>query len=225
MADTLAFANFLRSISDACLTLAIQLEENAAEVSIPAEDAELPQGRGRRQQQILTLAPLSEEAGLKTADIATLINYEVPNTHSTLQALERAGLVELVPRTSPQHWRLASRYRTTSAVFKRVASRIRRGEWASYGDISIAVRGDTAAARGVGRAAATDPTFPHPERLLMDDGTVNPKWHGSGGRGPDHCQRLLEEEGITFVDGHASSSQRVSWAVLAERDQTEAVTQ
>jgi hypothetical protein len=225
MRDTVALANFLRSISDACLSFATQLEENATEVPIPTEGTELPQGRGQRQQQIIELTQLADEAGLKTADIASLIGYEVPNTHSTLQALERAGLVELVPRASPQRWRLASRYRTTSAVFKRMASRIRQGEWASYGDISIAVRGDTAAARGVGRAAATDPTFPHPERLLMDDGRVNPKWHDSDGRGPDHCQCLLEEQGINFVDGHASSSQRVSWAILAERDRTEAVTE
>jgi alkylated DNA nucleotide flippase Atl1 len=36
----------------------------------------------------------------------------------------------------------------------RMASRVRQGEWTTYGDISIAVRGDTKAARGVGRAAA-----------------------------------------------------------------------
>jgi alkylated DNA nucleotide flippase Atl1 len=131
--------------------------------------------------------------------------------------------VELVPGVTPQCWRLASRYRTTSAVFKRVASRIRAGEWASYGDISIAIRNDTAAARAVGRVAATDVDFPHPERLLMDNGKVNPNWRDSEGRGPDHCRRLLEEQGVKFVNGHASSSHRVSWATLAERDKTEDV--
>ena len=223
MVDAPALVNFLRSVSDACLTFATQLEDAATEVPVPTEDIAIPQGRGERQKQILELAPLADEGGMKTADIAALINYEVPNTHSTLQALERAGIVELVPRQTPQRWRLASRYRTTSAVFKRIASRIRAGEWASYGDISIAIRGDTAAARGVGRAAATDPTFPHPERVLMDDGSVNPRWHNRDGQGPEHCQHLLEEQGVDFVDGHASSSQRVSWAVLAERDRTEAV--
>jgi alkylated DNA nucleotide flippase Atl1 len=217
-----ALANFLRNVSDACLTFAAELEQGA-DAGVPVDNVELPQGRGQRQQQILELPQLADETGLKTADIAALINYEVPNTHSTLQALERAGLVELVPRETPQRWRLASRYRTTTAVFKRVASRIREGEWASYGDISIAVRGDTAAARGVGRAAATDSSFPHPERILMDDGTVNTRWHDHNGRGPDHCRQLLERQGITFVDGRAGSSQRVSWAVLAERDRTEPV--
>ncbi|GAA1019925.1 MULTISPECIES: hypothetical protein [Amycolatopsis] len=217
-----ALTNFLRTVSDACLTFASELE-TASATPAPAEDIELPRGRGQRQQQILELLPTTDDAGMKTADIAATIEYEVPNTHSTLQALERAGLVEMVPRATPQRWRIAARYRTTSAVFKRVSSRIRKGEWASYGDISIAVRGDTAAARGVGRAAATDPEFPHPERLLMDDGSVNPRWHDSEGRGPEHCQLLLEKQGIKFTDGRASSAQRVSWALLAERDKTEAV--
>lgn len=219
-----AFAGFFRSVSDACLALATELE-TAAAVPPPAEDVEPPQGRGQRQQQILDLPGLTADDGLKTAEVAKLINYEIPNTNSTLQALERAGLVELVPRTTPQRWRLATRYRTTSAVFKRVASRIRRGEWASYGDISVAVRGDTAAARGVGRAAATDRSFPHPERLLMDNGSINPNWLDSEGRGPEHCQRLLDEQGITFTDGRADPGQRVSWAVLAERDRAEPVAE
>ncbi len=222
MPSDLALANFLRAVSQACLTFATELE-TASSAVVLAEDAALPKGRGARQQQILELPRLADEGGLKTAEIANLIDYEVPNTHSTLQALERSGLVELVPGTAPQCWRLTPRYRTTSAVFKRVASRIRAGEWASYGDISIAIRNDTAAARAVGRVAATDPDFPHPERLLMDSGKVNPNWCDSEGRGPDHCRRLLEEQGITFVKDHASSSQRVSWATLAERDRAEDV--
>ncbi|MGQ0839675.1 hypothetical protein [Actinokineospora sp.] len=217
-----AISDFLRNVSDACLTLATELEKGT-DAAVPVDNVDLPQGRGQRQQQILELPQLADETGLKTADIAALIDYEVPNTHSTLQALDRAGLVELVPRETPQRWRLASRYRATTTVFKRVASRIRVGEWASYGDISIAVRGDTAAARGVGRAAATDPSFPHPERILVDDGSVNPRWHDRNGQGPEHCRQLLEQQGITFVDDRASSGQRVSWAVLAERDRTEPV--
>lgn len=222
MSSDLALANFLRTLSQACLTFATELE-TASSAVVLTEDTVLPKGRGARQQQILELPNLGDEGGLKTAEIASLIDYEIPNTHSTLQALERAGLVELVPRTTPQCWRLTPRYRTTSAVFRRIASRIRTSEWASYGDISIAIRNDTAAARAIGRIAATDPDFPHPERLLMDNGKVNPNWRDSEGRGPDHCQRLLEDQGIKFVNGHASGSQRVSWATLAERDKVEEV--
>src|SRR6185436_1778938 len=126
MTGSLALANFLRAVSDACLAFATELETASAR-AVHVDDVELPQGRGLRQQQILELDRLGEESGLKTADIAASIGYEVPNTHSTLQALERAGLIELVPRATPQRWRLAHRYRTTSAVFKRVASRIREG--------------------------------------------------------------------------------------------------
>jgi hypothetical protein len=60
--------------------------------------------------------------------------------------------------------------------FMGMASRVREGEWTTYGDISIAVRGDTKAARGVGRAAAALRNFRHPERVLMEGGVINPRW-------------------------------------------------
>ena len=180
-------------------------------------------GRGQRQQQILELPGLATEDGIKTSDVANEILYEVPNTHSTLQALERNGLVEMVPGSSPQKWRLAPRYRNTAPVFKRLASRVKEGEWTTYGDISIAVRGDTKAARGVGRAAAKVADFPHPERVLMDGGRINPNWIDAQGRGAAHCLQLLVEQGVRFVDGHASNSQRVTWDELRRRDESEPV--
>jgi alkylated DNA nucleotide flippase Atl1 len=91
---------------------------------------------------------------------------------------------------------MAPPYRTTSAVFMRMASRVRPSEWTTYGDISIAVRGDTKAARGVGQAAAALAAFPHPERVLMEGGRINPKWRDSEGRGPDSCRQLLEKQGV-----------------------------
>jgi alkylated DNA nucleotide flippase Atl1 len=113
----------------------------------------------------------------------------------------------------------------TFVVFMRMASRVRRGEWTTYGDISIAVRGDTKAARSVGRAAAAVPTFPHPERVLMDGGVINPNWHDSEGRGPDYCKQLLEEQGVTFADDRADPSRRVTWDELRRRDETEPVAE
>jgi alkylated DNA nucleotide flippase Atl1 len=188
-------------------------------------DLELPIGRGQRQQQILELPGLTAEDGLKTADVAAGISYDVPNTYTTLQALERSGLVEMIPGATPQRWRLTSRYRTTSAVFMRVASRVRPAEWTTYGDISIAVRGDTKAARGVGQAAAALPAFPHPERVLMEGGRINPKWRDSEGRGPEHCRHLLEQQGVRFKGDTADQSQRVSWDELRHRDETEPVVE
>jgi alkylated DNA nucleotide flippase Atl1 len=184
----------------------------------------MPVGRGQRQQQILEIPGLATEGGLKTSDVANGIDYEVPNTHSTLQALERNGLVEMVPGSTPQKWRLAPRYRNTAPVFKRLASRVKKGEWTTYGDISIAVRGDMKAAQGVGRAAAKIADFPHPERVLMSGGRISPSWEDEEGRGPDYCRQLLLEQGVEFdEDGQASNSQRVTWDELLRRDESEPV--
>ncbi len=228
MSETmLAVAKFARTTAGALLSLASDLEATAPLPELTEdEDLAVPVGRGQRQQQILELPGLGTEQGLKTAEVAGGINYEVPNTYSTLQALERAGLVEMVPGVTPQTWRLAPRYRTTSAVFKRVASRLRKGEWTTYGDISIAVRGDTKAARGVGRAAATLRDFPNAKQVLMEGGLINPNWHDEQGRGPDYCRQQLEEQGIKFKDdGRADETRRVTWYELRRRDELEPVAE
>lgn len=159
-----ALADLARAVSDALQKFAVAMEESSALVGDLAldEHIELPAGRGQRQTQILELDGLSSDQGMKTAEVAAAINYEIPNTYSTLQALERNGLVELLTGVTPQTWRLAPRYRNSAPVFKRIASRVQEGEWTTYGDISIAVRGDTKAARGVGRAAAAVKDFPTP---------------------------------------------------------------
>lgn len=222
--DHAAVAALARAVGEALLTFAAEYSNSSDEDDpMPALEVEVPVGRGQRQQQILELPGLATEDGIKTSDVANAISYEVPNTHSTLQALERNGLVEMVPGSSPQKWRLASRYRNTAPVFKRLASRVKEGEWTTYGDISIAVRGDTRAARGVGRAAAKIADFPHPERVLMDGGRINPNWVDAKGRGPAYCMQLLVEQGVRFVDGHASNSQRVTWDELLRRDKSEPV--
>jgi alkylated DNA nucleotide flippase Atl1 len=213
----LKFANEYPKPPDAADPLAL-------EDSLALDPVEIPLGRGERQRQILELPDLATEDGMKTSDVANGIDYEVPNTHSTLQALERNGLVELVPGASPQRWRLAPRYRNSAPVFMRIASRLKSGEWTTYKDISIAVRGDTKAARGVGRAAAKIPEFPHPERVLMDGGRINPNWIDREGRGPEHCMKLLLEQGVTFDDeGRANKNQRVTWDELRRRDESEPV--
>lgn len=173
---------------------------------------------------LLELPGLASEEGMKTSDVAGEIGYEVPNTHSTLQALERNGLVGLVTGSSPQKWRLSPRCRNTAPVFKRLASRLKPGEWTTYGDISIAVRGDTKAARGVGRSAAKIPDFPHPERVLMDCGRISPNWVDEAGLSPDYCIQMLVDQGIAFdEEGRANKNQRVTWDELRRRDESEPV--
>jgi alkylated DNA nucleotide flippase Atl1 len=218
-------AKFARAAGDALLTFAGDLEATTSVPDLVDQDVEIPIGRGLRQQQILELPGLATEDGMKTAEVAAAIQYEVPNTYSTMQALERAGLVEMITGATPQRWRLASRYRTTATVFMRIASRVREGEWTTYGDISIAVRGDTKAARAVGRAAAALQSFPYPERVLMEGGQINPKWVDSQGRGPEYCEQLLRQQGINFIDGRADAKQRVPWDELRRRDEAEPVAE
>jgi hypothetical protein len=67
---------------------------------------------GSRQRQILQIPELRGEEGLKTKEIARLIkSSDVPNVYLAMRALEKRGLVELVPNTVPQHWRLAPKFR------------------------------------------------------------------------------------------------------------------
>jgi alkylated DNA nucleotide flippase Atl1 len=224
--ENVAIAALARTVGEALLKFAAEYPNSSSDDDAPtAVEVELPVGRGQRQQQILDLSGLATESGVKTSDVANEIDYEVPNTYSTLQALERNGLVEMVPGSSPQRWRLAPRYRNTAPVFKRLASRVKEGEWTTYGEISIAVRGDTNASKGVGRAAAKHADFPHPERVLMVGGQINPNWVDAQGRGPEHCKQLLLQQGVRFDEnGCADVSQRVSWDELRRRDEAEPVS-
>lgn len=185
------------------------------EVRDPAQDHNL----GARQRQIVDVAGLADEGGLKTGTIATAISYEVPNTYSTLQALARQGIVELVPDKEPQHWRLARRYRSNAPAFMRIAKHVGAGEWTTYGDISIAVMGHHNGSRGVGRSAAKLPDFPNPHRVLMNGGVINTSWRSEDGLGPEECQRRLEQEGIAFDDeGRADRARHIDWHELMRRD-------
>lgn len=185
------------------------------EVPAPEDEYNL----GKRQRQVVALRGLASETGLRTSEIATAIEYEVPNTYTTLQALARSDIVEMVPNVEPQHWRLARRYRPNSDAFIRIAGHVHRGEWTTYGDISLVVLGDHRASRGVGRAAAQLAEFPNPHRVLMQGGIVNPEWKDDAGHGPDECRHRLADEGVTFdPGGHADPAKRVTWDVLMARD-------
>jgi uncharacterized protein len=170
-------------------------EEVAVEVPRPADEHAL----GKRQLQIVELPGLADEEGMKTADIATAIDYELPNTYSALQALVRNQVVEQVPGREPQHWRLVRRYRATSRAYATVAASLQPTEWTTAGDVSIAVRGDTQAARAIAAANLSHrilPDLPPPADSLVP----------------------LREEGITLLpDGRPDPASRVSWDELSRR--------
>lgn len=170
-------------------------DDVVADVPRPADEHAL----GKRQLQIVELPGLATEDGMKTADIAAAIEYELPNTYSTLQALVRNQLVELVPGREPQHWRLVRRYRETSRVFARVAELVGRGEWTTAGDVSIAVRGDLRAADAIAAARLS-------HRVLPAE------------RPPVEALTTLSEEGVVMLEGgQPDPRQRVGWNELSRR--------
>jgi hypothetical protein len=172
-------------------------EPAASEPPRPADEHAL----GKRQLQIVELTGLAEETGMKTADIAAAIGYELPNTYSALQALVRNQVVEQVPGREPQHWRLVRRYRAASRAFARVVELLQAGEWTTAGDVSIAVRGDTSAARSVSAARLS-------HRVVPD------------GKLPGEQAELLSAEGVAILaDGRADPGRRVSWDELSRRAQ------
>lgn len=111
-----------------------------------------------------------------------------------------------------------SRAAEEAAAYARVAATVGRGEWTTYGDISMAIRGNTTGARAVGRAAAGLPDFPNAQRVLRQGGQIHPGWLDDSGGGPDQCRRLLESEGVRFWAGRADPACRVSWVELRLRD-------
>jgi hypothetical protein len=113
----LAWARFFRSLSAAANQLAVDLSE-AAEVSTERVPESLPEVSpeslvlGVRQQQIASLPGLRDDEGMKTSDVARAAEMsDVTNVYQTLQNLVRRGVVEQIPNSRPQRWRLVSRFR------------------------------------------------------------------------------------------------------------------
>jgi predicted enzyme related to lactoylglutathione lyase len=171
------------------------LEEVVAQAPRPADEHTL----GKRQLQIVELPALGTEDGLKTADIANAVGYELPNTYSTLQALTRNQVVEQVPGKEPQHWRLVHRYRAASQTYARAAELVQPGEWTTATDLSIAIRGDIRATDAIVAARLS-------HRIL------------GGGQPPaDAAERLAAEGVVVLPNGEADPRQRITWDELSRR--------
>lgn len=174
-------------------------------------------GLGPRQQQAYELLRHAPEPGIKTADLADAMKYDAPNAYLTLKSLANRGLAEMVPGSSPQRWRVA-RKRGSSARYLVAAQLIRPGEWTTYGDVSIAVRGDDRAARAIGSAAKNLPDFPNPERIIGAGGVIPQAWNDGEGGGPEVCRNRLENQGVTFdSSGRAEGRYRLGWEHLRQR--------
>lgn len=222
----IAVADLARNIGLAFITFAEAVRPEAAPPAGTGATDLTSLGLGSRQQEIAELPGLNSDNGMRGSEIATEIKYDAANTHTALKALKDRGVVEEFrpPTGEGPRWRLAPAFRGVSDPYVRMAGFVRAGEWTTYGDISVAVRGDTSAARAVGRAAATLPHFPTPHRVLWNGGRVPPTWksHASATPDPEECARRLKAEKVTFDDkGHAGRAHYVSWDVLVERSERE----
>jgi alkylated DNA nucleotide flippase Atl1 len=92
----------------------------------------------------------------------------------------------------------------------RAARVIPKGRWTAYGEIGMAATGTARAARAVARSAARDPAFPAAWRVIHADGSIPEGWGADDG-GPERCRRLLEAEGVRFVNGRADPAQKLLW--------------
>ncbi len=156
----MALASVLREFADVGLEPPAE-EVVGDDVPQPADEHAL----GKRQRQIVEVPGLAALDGMKTAEVAAAIGYDVPNTYVALQVLTRYQVVEQVPGKEPQHWRLVRRYRVGSRLFARLASYIQPGEWTTAGDVSIAARGDLRATEAISRAGLS-------ERVLAEGANV-----------------------------------------------------
>lgn len=208
----------LADASDALGEYASALEGGASLAALTLdESAPMPEARGPRQQQIVTLLmEQAGEVGLKTSEISRGIDMEQPNAYLTLQSLEKQGLVEKVPGVEPQHWRLAPSFRLGRAIID-VANLIERGEWTSYGDISQVVYGHYKGGPAVASAIRNSPDFENHHRILRYDGEIAPDWEEAG-LGRDECASRLEGEGVEVDEYfYAHGRHRVDHEELARR--------
>ncbi len=220
-----AITDLAEAIGQALITFARQARlEGSVDLTVePSADPLEEVSLGKRQEEMVEVLKLAGDDGLTTAQVSDRMGgYDTANAHMSLRALSQRRVVEEVPGKSPIHWRLAPQYRATADPYLAMASLVQAGEWTTYGDISIAVRGDTQGARAVGRAAATLPDFPHPHRVLQASGLVPDGWRTTGSDlpNPEVCRQRLGAEGVTFEsNGRASRTRYVGWETLKERAQ------
>lgn len=155
-----AYRRLADALVDALRELAAQAtsapEPGSATATGPAPRPADEHSLGKRQRQIVELPGLANEAGVRTAEIAEAIDYDAPNTYTALQSLARSQVVEQVPGSPAQRWRLVRRYRESSTEYARIAALLGPEEWATAADISIAVGGDLSAAEAVATAGLSE---------------------------------------------------------------------
>ena len=191
-----------RTVGEALLAYADRKSQQAVDMPSATEtvieSVELPTARGPRQQEIAELLVAAPDEGWKTGLIAQLVKMDQPNAYLALQALQKQGVVELVPGADPQRWRLLPRYRQRQQIFA-AAGLVQPGEFTTYGDISLVVYGHARGGQAVGRVAAKSDDFPYAHRVLGKGGWIPPHWR-DGAAGPEEAARRLREEQVEVLE-------------------------
>jgi hypothetical protein len=155
------------------------------------------------------------DTGMTTVDAAKKLGVTKELVRDELGRLAQLGRVEVL---APDVWRLVARHRGTRELVKRAAGLVYRGEWTTYGDLSLVVRGDEEGSQRIALVASTEVGIPNPHRILQKGGKIAAKWSDSSGNGPTDCRHLLEVEGLVFdTKGAADSDQYVDAKELINR--------
>jgi alkylated DNA nucleotide flippase Atl1 len=185
-----------------------------------AEFSEAPKPpaiRGSLQRRIVGLRGMTSERGMTSREVASeLEGGDEPNCHTALKALADKEIVETIDG-APQRFRLAAKHRRDRAL--RLSRSIKKGEWTTYGDFSIAVYESPRMALTVARLAHHHPAFANPHRVLQSGGTVSSEWRDEDNdHGPEECKRRLSSEGA-WLDAfdYAKPDRFVGWQELSKR--------
>jgi alkylated DNA nucleotide flippase Atl1 len=199
-----ALAGVAKIAQEASDRMAALLEQDTpADVTVDAPSIRSAWGR-----KVLRLTGLGLEKGLTTKEISMQIGQnDDPNTATVLTTLEKQGLVEAVPGSSPKRWRLTIEQRRNRIL--RASRHIESGKWVTYGDIAVAIYGNKQMGRVVARVAAHNPAFANPHLVLTQGGHIAEGWHDDDGHGPEECKRRLEADGITVENMTADQSRHM----------------
>ena len=110
MKENEALAQFARTVAAAAEELASTLNHAPARDQWDAISPPL----GPRQRRILGMDRIDTQRGMSVAELKEANGRGGPQTGQVLETLERRGLLERVPGSSPPRFRLTPAYRTVT---------------------------------------------------------------------------------------------------------------
>ncbi len=156
--------------------------------------------------------------GITASDVEDLLGPGGNTYYLGAELTERVELIERFLSELPDPDDPDEERRADTATILPLAELVGRGEWTTYGELSIAAIGRSSGAMAVGGIARTNPDFPNPHRVLNTNGEPPTNWRSDEGGGPEVCRERLETEGIRFLpSGKADPAQRIDAEELRRR--------